>query len=336
MPRSELRRKRYGVNTNVSSINAQRKLTNSTNALNTSYQRLASGLRINSAKDDAAGLQISDRLTAQINGLNQGSRNANDAIALAQTMEGALDETTNMLQRIRTLAIQAAKGTNTTEDRIAIQQEVTQLSAEITRIACKSTCAGKQILAGAGKGLLDGQGRVVFQVGSNVNDTLSVSLSSGFTVSGIASIANIPTTTPGTGPDAQGGSLLVKRLDIVSLCVPQPTPILRWRTSTNLFRRWTAAAPISVPCRTAWSPLSAIRPIFQRISLTPDRASVIPTTLKKLLPYAADHYSAGLTDHSDPGQSAPADRFKSARRLIQLKANLPSDCSLSAAVCGEK
>ena len=100
------------VNTNVSSINAQRKLTNATNSLNTNYQRLASGLRINSAKDDAAGLQISDRLTAQINGLNQGNRNTNDGIALAQTIEGALDETTNMLQRIRTLAVQAANGTN--------------------------------------------------------------------------------------------------------------------------------------------------------------------------------------------------------------------------------
>ncbi len=108
------------VNTNVSSINAQRKLANSTLALNTSYQRLSSGLRINSSKDDAAGLQISDRLTAQINGLNQGNRNANDGIALAQTIEGALDETTNMLQRIRTLAVQAANGTNTAKDRQAL------------------------------------------------------------------------------------------------------------------------------------------------------------------------------------------------------------------------
>ena len=105
------------VNTNVSSLNAQRKLTNATNNLNVSYQRLSSGLRINSSKDDAAGLQISDRLTSQINGLNQGNRNANDGIALAQTIEGALDETTNMLQRIRTLAVQAATGTNTEKDR---------------------------------------------------------------------------------------------------------------------------------------------------------------------------------------------------------------------------
>lgn len=182
------------VNTNVSSINANRKLTNSTNALNTTYQRLASGLRINSAKDDAAGLQISDRLTSQINGLNQGNRNANDGIALAQTMEGALDETTNMLQRIRTLAIQAANGTNTTEDRKAIQQEVTQLSEEITRIACKTTYAGKKILAGPSSdanghlSLLNEKGQAVFQVGSNAYDTLAINLSTGFSISGIIEI----------------------------------------------------------------------------------------------------------------------------------------------------
>ncbi len=136
------------VNTNVSSINAQRKLANSTLALNTSYQRLSSGLRINSSKDDAAGLQISDRLTAQINGLNQGNRNSNDGIALAQTIEGALDETTNMLQRIRTLAVQAANGTNTAKDRQALQEEVKSLSHEITRIAQKTTFAGATVLDG--------------------------------------------------------------------------------------------------------------------------------------------------------------------------------------------
>ncbi len=146
------------VNTNVSSINAQRKLTNATNNLNVSYQRLASGLRINSAKDDAAGLQIADRLTSQINGLNQGNRNTNDGIALAQTIEGALDETTNMLQRIRTLAVQSANGTNTQSDRDAIQQEVDKLSAEITRIAKQTTYAGATVLDGAGgKSLIPAQ-----------------------------------------------------------------------------------------------------------------------------------------------------------------------------------
>ena len=179
------------VNTNVSSINAQRKLTNATNSLNTTYQRLASGLRINSAKDDAAGLQISDRLTSQINGLNQGNRNANDGIALAQVMEGALDETTNMLQRIRTLAIQAANGTNSSKDRESIQQEVTQLCTEITRIACKTTYAGEVVLQGAGEGLIDPNGQVIFQVGANAYDTISVSMSAGFTMSGLAEIAGV-------------------------------------------------------------------------------------------------------------------------------------------------
>ncbi len=181
------------VNTNVSSINAQRKLTNATNNLNVSYQRLASGLRINSAKDDAAGLQISDRLTSQINGLNQGNRNTNDGIALAQTIEGALDETTNMLQRIRTLAVQSANGTNTAEDRKALQQEVKSLSEEITRIAQQTTFAGATVLDGVGgtKTLIPADGKMIFQVGANAGDTLNLNWSQSFKLSGIASIAGI-------------------------------------------------------------------------------------------------------------------------------------------------
>ena len=174
------------VNTNISSLNSQRNLKKSSNALNTSYKRLSSGFRINSAKDDAAGLQISNRLTSQINGLNQGNRNANDGIALAQTAEGALDEVHTMLQRIRTLSVQSANGTNTTADRIAIQQEVNQLSEEITRVACKTTFGGHQLLAGANKGLVGGDGKINFQVGANANDTISISLSSSFTVQGMA------------------------------------------------------------------------------------------------------------------------------------------------------
>ena len=193
------------VNTNVSSINAQRKLANSTLALNTSYQRLSSGLRINSSKDDAAGLQISDRLTAQINGLNQGNRNSNDGIALCQTIEGALDETTNMLQRIRTLAVQAANGTNTEKDRKALQEEVNALSDEITRIAQKTTFAGAQVLdggVGVTNGLMRevaGQGNVAankkqyeyfFQVGANSKDEITL-VCGAFTMKGIASQAGI-------------------------------------------------------------------------------------------------------------------------------------------------
>ena len=136
------------VNTNVSSLNGQRYLNNVQNSLNTTYTRLSSGLRINSAKDDSAGLQIADRLTSQINGLNQGNRNANDGIALAQTVEGGLDEITNMLQRIRTLAVQSANGTNGQSDRESIQNEVDSLTAEITRIAEQTTFGGKHILKG--------------------------------------------------------------------------------------------------------------------------------------------------------------------------------------------
>ena len=189
------------VNTNVSSINAQRKLTNATNSLNTNYQRLASGLRINSAKDDAAGLQISDRLTAQINGLNQGNRNTNDGIALAQTIEGALDETTNMLQRIRVLAVQAANGTNTNEDRKALQQEVRQLSEEITRIAKQTTFAGGTVLNGPqkvqgnnvtnSKSLIPNGGKLTFQVGANAGDTLDLNWNKAFTMDGLADMAKI-------------------------------------------------------------------------------------------------------------------------------------------------
>ena len=181
--------RRFSAGFRPEKINAQRKLTNATNSLNVSYQRLASGFRINSAKDDAAGLMISDRLTSQINGLNQGNRNANDGIALAQTIEGALDETTNMLQRIRTLAVQSANGTNSAEDRQALQQEVNQLCAEINRIAKDTTFAGKTILNGADDGNGDSLipqyvastatdpakgGKLIFHVGSNQNNTIEL------------------------------------------------------------------------------------------------------------------------------------------------------------------
>ena len=170
------------VNTNVTSLNTTNKLSKATHSLDTTYKRLSSGYRINSAKDDAAGLQISDRLTSQINGLKQGNRNANDGIALAQTAEGALDEVHTMLQRIRTLSVQAANGTNTTADRNSIQGEVSQLCSEINRIACKTTFGKQEILSGAGKGLVGADGKIAFQVGANADDTTSVSLSSGFSV----------------------------------------------------------------------------------------------------------------------------------------------------------
>ncbi|MGY3885384.1 flagellin [Aeromonas aquatica] len=168
------------INTNTSSLNAQRNLMNSSKSLDTSYTRLASGLRINSAKDDAAGLQISNRLTSQINGLDQGNRNANDGISLAQTAEGAMDEVTGMLQRMRTLAQQSANGSNSDKDREALQKEVDQLGSEINRISKDTTFAGTK--------LLDGNYSGNFQVGADANQTIGFSLSQagGFSISGIA------------------------------------------------------------------------------------------------------------------------------------------------------
>lgn len=166
------------INTNVSSLNAQRNLNNTTKSLDTSYTRLASGLRINSAKDDAAGLQISDRLTSQINGLDQGNRNANDGISIAQTAEGAMDEVTSMMQRMRTLAQQSSNGSNTAQDRDALQQEITALGSEINRISKDTTFGGQK--------LLDNSFTGTFQVGANANQTISFSLTGGFSVSDMA------------------------------------------------------------------------------------------------------------------------------------------------------
>ncbi len=172
------------INTNVSSLNSQRNLMNTNKALDTAYQRLSSGLRINSAKDDAAGLQISNRLTSQINGLNQGNRNANDGISLAQTAEGAMEEITGMFQRMRVLAEQSANGSNTNADRSALQQEVKQLATEINRIAKDTTFGGTKLLDGTYKG--------VFQVGADAKQTISFSLTqaNGFNISGIAAAAS--------------------------------------------------------------------------------------------------------------------------------------------------
>lgn len=176
------------INTNVSSLNAQRHMTNANNSMDTSYTRLASGLRINSAKDDAAGLQISNRLTSQINGLDQGNRNANDGISVAQTAEGAMDEVTSMLQRMRTLAQQSANGSNSTADRTAIGSEVTQLKTEIDRISTDTTFGGTA--------LLDGTYAGSFQVGANANQTIGFSLTGfSFKFTAIASAAGLTGTS---------------------------------------------------------------------------------------------------------------------------------------------
>ena len=152
------------INTNVMSLTAQRNLNQSQGALAVSMQRLSSGLRVNSAKDDAAGLAIAERMNTQVRGMNVAIRNANDGISLSQTAEGGLQEVSNMLQRMRELAVQSANGTNGTSDRIALNSEFTALDAEITRIAETTKFNDNTVLSNTGSS-------VVFQVGANVDAT---------------------------------------------------------------------------------------------------------------------------------------------------------------------
>jgi flagellin len=169
------------VNTNIMSLNAQRNLNSSQNALATSVQRLSSGMRINSAKDDAAGLAISERMTSQVRGLNQAVRNANDGISLAQTAEGALAEVSNNLQRIRELAVQSANATNSASDRAALDAEAQQLVSEIERVANQTAFNGTSLLDGS-------FANAAFQVGANVNETITVT---GIVDSNVASLGSV-------------------------------------------------------------------------------------------------------------------------------------------------
>src|SRR5690606_9837586 len=157
------------VNSNIASLSAQRTLGASTNALSTSLERLSSGSRINSAKDDAAGMQIANRLTSQINGLGVAVKNANDGISIAQTAEGALQESNSILQRMRDLSLQAANGSNGATERQALNDEVKQLQQELNRIATTTTFGGQQLLDGT-------FGTKNFQVGSNANETIAVNI----------------------------------------------------------------------------------------------------------------------------------------------------------------
>ena len=184
------------VNTNVSALNAQRQLFDVSDRLNTSFERLSSGFRINSAADDAAGLQISDRLTSQVQGLNQAVRNANDAISLSQTAEGALGEVTSSLQRIRQLAVQSQNGINSSADRVALQKEVSALRTEISRIATDTQFGNVN--------LLDGNFSAKFLVGANAGQTISINLSStnlgsisGFSATGLGITTNDVSTAAG-------------------------------------------------------------------------------------------------------------------------------------------
>ena len=167
------------VNTNIASLTAQRALVGTNRSLQTSMARLSTGLRINSAKDDAAGLAISDKMTTQIRGMNQAVRNANDGISMAQTAEGAIQESTNLLQRMRELAVQAANGTYGDEERASLNDEFNQLQQEISRIATSTEFNGKQVLMGD----MDG---TTLQVGANAGDTITINLgTSAMTASGL-------------------------------------------------------------------------------------------------------------------------------------------------------
>ena len=177
------------INTNVQSLTAQRNLSASQSQLSTSMQRLSSGLRINSAKDDAAGLAISERMTTQVRGLNMAMRNANDGISLAQTAEGALGQVGNNLQRMRELSVQASNGTNSQVDRDALNTEFTQLKAEIQRVAEQTSFNGRNLLDGSFTG-------VDFQVGANAGQTITV-----------ASIANVQTAALGGATTRITGSV---------------------------------------------------------------------------------------------------------------------------------
>lgn len=184
------------INTNIASLNAQRNLNTSQTAMATALQRLSSGLRINSAKDDAAGLAISERFSTQIRGLNQATRNANDGISLAQTGEGALAEMTQNMQRIRELAVQSANATNSASDRAALNLEVQQRLAEIDRVANQTSFNGRKILDGS-------FGNALFQVGANVGETIEVALATSMRQASIGAVAsaatgNIQTVIDGT------------------------------------------------------------------------------------------------------------------------------------------
>lgn len=198
--------------TNIAAMQAYSSYNKASSSLTTVYQRLSSGLRINSAKDDSAGLQISARMTSQIKSLTQASRNASDGQAVAQTAEGAIEEITNMLQRIRTLANQAANGTNTDADRQALNAEVQQLCEEITRISEKTTFGGATLLNGAenagSNSLLNSDGKLYIQVGADAYDTIGIDLSAGFSMQQITAAVS-STTYNFTVEDTDGSDGLI-------------------------------------------------------------------------------------------------------------------------------
>jgi flagellin len=212
------------VNTNTSSLNAQRQLMNSGGALDVAFKRLSSGFRINSASDDAAGLQISNRLTSQINGLDQGARNANDGISLAQVAEGAMEEITTSLQRMRTLVVQSENGINADKDKVAIQKEISALKTEITRIA-DTTKFGDKALLNSGTSGDAGQFKFLVGVNGDSQEYITISLgnnSGGFTATSLGlDTVNVTLGTDGadllTAIDSAIETVDAKRADLGAL-----------------------------------------------------------------------------------------------------------------------
>lgn len=192
------------VNTNIASLNTQRNLNTSSKALDTSLQRLSTGSRINSAKDDAAGLQISNRLSSQINGLNVAVKNSNDGISMAQTAEGALQQSTSILQRMRDLSLQSANGSNSDDERKALNSEVTELKKELNRISNTTTFGGKKLLDGSFE-------TTTFQVGSAANETISVKIDEMSTESleGTFSSGSITAGSVAAGAASASGAIAV-------------------------------------------------------------------------------------------------------------------------------
>lgn len=214
------------INTNVIALNAQRNLNSSQNALATTLQRLSSGLRINSAKDDAAGLAISERMTSQIRGLNQAVRNANDGISMSQTAEGALAEIGNNLQRIRELAVQSSNASNSVSDRTALNNEVQQIKAEIDRVASTTAFNGIKLLDGTFT-------NQAFQVGANVGETISItslvnaqSASLGTSTTTTANVTGVAATTfTATTDDIAAGALKINGVDVGAIAAAGTAPL---------------------------------------------------------------------------------------------------------------
>ena len=270
------------VNTNTSSLRAQSALSKATSKLSDSYAKLSSGKRINSAKDDAAGLQIASRMTSQINGLTQGNRNANDGISMCQTAEGATEEITNMLQRMRTLALQSANGTNADSERTAIQEETDQLSLEIQRIGEQTSFGGTLHLLDGSLGAKDDtnkangkDGLVSFQVGSHSDQTVTAKFSDltfgGLVnyVAGKTEVASGSTISfAGTAANTTGQAMLrnIADKDKDGLKGSNVSASAKAITGTNVGAAKTAAAKLSISMTSQANAQAAVKVLDAMIS----------------------------------------------------------------------